>query len=131
VIQFEQDVKEAIETVKQDALDQIDQAAVDAVNTVIKGLLGARWDRWSNHWEFDRSYVQHEAPILLNAVEARARDIAPLIIEEALREPITFTKADIAKLRTLLREKILDAAGDMLDARAHEIAAEMLGQVKS
>lgn len=129
---FEREVRERIADVQERQLDAIEEVLAGAIRSAVGELLGIRYDQWSG-WEFDPfSRVngnEVQGSTLRAAVTDKADELAPTLVARALEEPLHFTKADVNRLRTILKEAVLKHAETLLGIEARNIAEQHLGRL--
>lgn len=128
---FREAVKKQVDDAQARVIDDIDEAVTGAMRVAIQELLGVRWD-WGR-WEFDPhrrvngNDVQGSA--IRDAVRQRAGAMTGPLIDKALEKPLEFGPKEIARLRTILKDEVMEVAEQLIRARARDLASELVGEI--
>lgn len=128
-VAFEQEVRKAVTQAKREVLDEAGELVRQALVESMRAMFGVRYDRWDRRWQFDEYFAKKAESPILNEVRARAEELASSVVDEALREPIVFTRTDLAGLRKVLKDAILVEASSRLQRQAEGIVSDMLERV--
>jgi hypothetical protein len=127
---FEKEARAIVERTEKEALDNLEEVAGHAIKDVLRQMLGARWEHWDRIWKFEPNAYDTRGNQMVPAIAAKARELAPAIIEKALEQPIEFSARDLARVRSSLKEATLEAIESSLREKAREIADEFIEKLK-
>lgn len=129
-VTFEQDIREAYDKARAEALDTAGQMVEAALRAAIKQTLGMEWDRFDHTWSYPRYTERTDVPVMDDMVRRVKDELVPPILEQVLAEPIRFTQKDLASLRKAFKEAVMSEAAMALDERARAVAGEIVDELR-
>lgn len=130
-VAFEAEVRKEVDAQREQVLSEVGRIARDGAQDIVRRLTGARYDRWDHVWTFEDVDRRRMSPEMNAIVSEKAVDLSKALIEKVLDEPIVFTPKDMARLRAVMKEAVIETTGRYLAEKAEAIARELVDGITS